>query len=90
MEHNFEVVLRCKECGFLIRQPYCVVPNVTEDQAPPCKNTPAAPRVVNLMDALRKALEHCSTAYWSCGCGQKNGLSLATCAQCGRPPGAQR
>lgn len=34
------------------------------------------------------AVQRRRVVSWSCGCGHVNGLNLATCAQCGRKPGA--
>lgn len=33
-------------------------------------------------------LEDAPATTWTCGCGHTNGCNLATCAACGRKPGA--
>lgn len=57
MAHKWELVMRCTECGFLIRQPYSAVPNKEPDHVPSCKHPkPAKSEPVDLMGALKKAL----------------------------------
>lgn len=38
------------------------------------------------LEAANSALREALKRQWECGCGWVNGINLARCAQCGRPP----
>lgn len=50
---------------------------------PGCGCDPYADKVLAALEEAREVHEH----TWTCGCGWRNGVNLATCAQCGRQPG---